>query len=578
MLHRETPDTDLHKGEPVGGEFAVAGTLPTIQDVIDFKEGVKQYEYGYYRFVHHPYLRQIAGALQSYSQARHCLLTGSVDTALMELLDYLIITGTVENIVIIEDPGVPQEWGWNKLLSSLDAEIHHFGNAESALYESNSIGNKCIWIFSGIEAIESYNSSSSQNTHQFPTQGKRIFLSEQPIEGLPELGRMSFYVTGLSPQSSPLFGGAILSNSDRIMMQFGNRMKRRGPLLSSRNAAVFIGKKAPDNFANTPVNVEKRLVKLEEGRDAFLYPSGMNAIATALDLVVRPGRNQVISVGHLYTDTYSTLRYQQKENTDKQNIFLGVDEIEKLEKVLTDQTAAVITETITNPLNDVPDLERIARMVKPYDIPIIVDNSIATPCNCQPLNYGADIVVHSTTKFFSGANDHAGGAIIVNSAALADKLRNLQHRWNNKMSPLEANILWEHLQNFEERMNRFNKNAVKVAEFLDKQPSVDTVYFSGLPNHRSYPVAKRLLKGHSSVISFTLENDTVYDYTMEHIIKAPTLGSDHTLLCPYVMIAHYNEPESVLEELGLSKYLLRIAVGCEPDITPVLNDLDKALN
>ena len=152
------------------------------------------------------------------------------------------------------------------------------------------------------------------------------------------------------------------------------------------------------------------------------------------------------------------------------------------------------------------------------------------------------------------------------------------------MSPLESLCLWEHLQDFEQRMRQCNENALKVAEFLDQHPAVEKVHFNGLPSHKCHTVATRLLRGAGSVISFTMKEDhlevlrTFYNADLKPIHKAPSLGSNETLLCPYTLLAHYHEPDEILHELHLSRYLIRVSVGCEKDVSPVIEALNRGLN
>ena len=148
---------------------------------------------------------------------------------------------------------------------------------------------------------------------------------------------------------------------------------------------------------------------------------------------------------------------------------------------------------------------------------------------------------------------------------------------DDRMSPREAAVL-------EKRMERFNANALRVASFLEGHHGVTRTYFNALASHRSHSVAKRILKGPGSVIGFTLKRDTLqglrvfYDSLLSGIHKAPSLGSDETLLCPYTLLTHYTSSDEQLADIGLPRFLLRIAVGCERDIGPVIASLDEALS
>jgi cystathionine gamma-lyase / homocysteine desulfhydrase len=403
------------------------------------------------------------------------------------------------------------------------------------------------------------------------------------LPGPLDLQGVRFYVAGFRATRDCVGAGAILGNADRVMDRLSDQVKRRGPTLSSRTAASFLGGSAaaapaaatfPGNGA--PARVADALCRLEGGTHAFLYSSGMSAITRVLDLLRSPEKPNIVAVGHLYNDTYQTLRLGP-------NTFVGVDELDALEGLVSGTTAAILTETITNPLSDVPDLDLLSRVARSRGIPLVVDNTIATPANCHPFEHGADFVIHSTTKYLNGANDHAGGAVIVRDPLLGKRLGDFQLLLNDQMSPLEALALERNLASFTQRMSQFNENARKVAEFLAGHRGVERVFFNSLPSHRSFATARRLLRGPGSVISFTLVKATwerlraFYDSELRGIVKAPSLGSDVTLLCPYTLLTHYDDTDEELAEIGLPRFLLRVSVGCEDSVDQVLDSLDRAL-
>ncbi|HET6485512.1 MAG TPA: PLP-dependent transferase, partial [Spirochaetia bacterium] len=378
----------------------------------------------------------------------------------------------------------------------------------------------------------------------------------------------------------------------RIMDRLAQQMKRRGPSLSSRvadriAAAVSAGPggepspyRAPPDSGSAD-RVAEELCRLEGGSRALLYCSGMTAINRTLDVLRRPGRSQVIAIGHLYNDTFQGL--VESQGPDEQNLFLGVDEIDTLDARIGARTAAILTETITNPLSDVPDLIELSRIANAHGVPLVVDNTLATPVNCRPLTLGADYVVHSTTKYLNGRNDHGGGAVIVKDPRLVAELERRQSALDDRMSALEAGALEGNLRSVPQRMDRYHANAARVSALLAEHPAVGRLYFNGHPSHRCYQTARRLLNGPGSVISFTLARADVeafrafYDSPLAGILKAPSLGSDLTLLCPYTLLTHSKETDEQLHAIGLPRYLARIAVGCEQDIAPVLESLDAAL-
>jgi len=571
-------DEETRPGEPVHGEHAVTGTLPTLQDVVDFKEGTGAYRYGYYRFVEHPYLRVLKRKLTGQFPFRNCLLYCSQETALIEICGYIMQGSSECNIRTLNPDQIFTSDHFSKFFPPFTP------CAVTEINGETGFRNGDILLFSLPEPSHSTHAAATL-VNRAKTAGCSTLCysaGTTDLTGIPE-DQIDYLILPLAGDDRYISGSAVLSNNDRHMTALRERHKRRGPLLSSREAVHFLGISKVEKPKDTIPRIKTRLSRMEEGERCFLFPSGMNAIATLLDLLRTPDQSQVISIGHLYTDTYTMLRDAPCQGKDTGNVFLNVAEVEKLPDLLNEHTAAIITETITNPLNDVPDLEYLGEIADKHNIPFIVDNTFATPQNCKPFRFGADYVVHSTTKYLNGANNHGGGALLCRDRGSAEQIEYYQSQWNNRMSVPEADILWQNMQDFTERMERFNRNASRVAEFLENQLTVERVYFCGLPTHRSHETASKILDGFGSVISFTLADDSekglksFYDSHMQAIKKAPTLGSNQTLVCPYTMIAHYFEPEEWLESLGLSRYLVRIAVGCEEDIRPVIADLATAL-
>jgi cystathionine beta-lyase/cystathionine gamma-synthase len=574
MTEQRQTGTQGHS-EAVEGEFAISATLPTLRDVIGFKEGTVEFAQGYYRFLPHPRLRELEKTLKDLFHCRHCRLGESLESVLHELLD-LEGPRPGGRLWIFRDP---DSRGWTP---------------DSMLFEgmeSRELSQPVPPDFTADDVVllagkdpAGLLERAGDVVSRAQESGARmvVVLPDLPLQ-VPETPTVRFWVTELSTDGSQVRAGAVLSSLDRPMNRLGEWMKRHGAILSSRNAARLLGCEAIPFEESSAESVASWLCGRENGARAFLSASGMSAVTSVLDIVRRSGKSRIVSIGHLYGDTFDSLRFAPRGPGEEENLFLGVDEMDKLEGAITAQTAAILTESIMNPLNDVPDIPRIAEAARRFGVPLIVDNTIATPRNCMPLDLGADVVVHSTTKFLNGKNNHGGGAVIVRDPGISRQLERRQKMLKNGMSPLEAEELWKNLRTFDERMERFNANGLAVAGFLAGHPAVKRLYFNGHPSHRCHETAAKLLKGASSVISFTLVEDSMdglrafYDSPMPGIIKAPSLGSDRTLLCPYVLLAHYNDPEEVLESFGASRWLVRISVGCEPDIGPVIDSLDGAL-
>ena len=579
----QNPSTDdiRRHAEPVAGPFSVTATIPTLDEIIDWQEGHCLFNFGYYRFIDSPQLYRIQQGLQIHYQFRHCLLYTSFKSAAMELLDYLLFTKPQMRIKLVSDHETGASFSIESSLSALNTTVCLVNPARIETFLPFSKEKDELLV------INVRNPNAFIETHESFLRDAKS--SRVPIvllsEGFPQKERCSrlinYWVFPLNKASDEVRAGAILSNLDRQMEELKKLRMQRGPILSSRDAAFFLGESEspPDSRKE---ELTEQLREMENARYGFLFPSGMQAISTLLNLLRRPEKAKIIAIGHLYTDTYALLSHA-KQRIPVENYFIGVDEMDQFQNALSDQIAAIITETITNPLNDVPDLETILEKARPHQIPVIVDNTFATPSNCQPLQLGVDFVVHSTTKYLNGMNDHGGGVILLNDAEMVTRIRLYQQQWGNDLSSLESAVLWEQIQDFENRMQRFRTNALQVSEFLRKHPGVDRLYFHNLPSHRSYRISQRLLKGPGSVMSFTLKRPGLeglrqfYDAPLHHILKAPSLGSNQTILCPYTMLAHYHESDECLEAIGLPRYLIRLSVGCEQQIKPVIDSLNQAL-
>ena len=576
-------------GAAVGGDHAITGTLPTLADVIAFKEGTAELDHGYYRFISHPRLRRLEDELKARFRCRHCRLTESLESALLELLLCLRKPGTVCRIVVLREEGAALPVSDTSFLPACDREGVSVLVLEKAQGIPVDLGRDDVLLVGLREKEDAAGARAAPAVaEQGPASAATVVAVLSSTGGrLPvapaEVPGVKFWVLGLHAAHDAAQAGAVLGNTDRVMDGLRQQLKRRGPILSSRAAECLLDSRSCNGDPAAPGRVAKALCVLEGGTAAFLYCSGMTAITRVLDILRWPGRSQVVAIGHLYNDTFEGLRIARRAPGELPNRFLGVDELDSLDGCVGDQTAAILTETITNPLSDVPDLAVLSRVARARGVPLVVDNTIATPENCRPLDMGADYVIHSTTKYLNGRNDHGGGAVIVRDPAAAGVLADYQALLNDRMSPLDAAVLEKNLGSLRERMARFNENAGKVAALLARHRGVRQVFFNGLPTHRSYATARRILRGPGSVISFTLVRDTrdglraFYDSRLSGIVKAPSLGSDVTLLCPYTLLTHYDDTDEELAAIGLPRFLVRVSVGCEQDIAPVLESLEEAL-
>jgi len=583
----------------VGGTFGITGILPTIKFIKEWKNGDRELEHGYYRFVPPRQVVDLQLELSARSNSRHALTYCSGRAALFELLIYLretrprtILYFSVISSFLAES------------LQILDLTCHSL-DIDKLIEPENISTKKNNVILLEMKEPETFLKKKANwfvklKRLRIPV----IIFSTYP----PELDNwpsdLTFWVSKIntlytSPDFSGIEGGVILSSADRQIAELTEIRKRSGPILSARNAAVFlehfqeqnVGLKNINEFSipgkrqkytTQEVLISQRLCKWEHASSGYFFPSGMSAIFAVLNLLRKKNKTQVIVIGLLYSESY-TLLMDSGLSSNWEAIFLNLDEIESLTGILSDKTAMIITETITNPLGEVPDLEKIGKIANSFGIPFVVDNTLASPKNCQPMDYGVDYVIHSTTKYLSGTNDHAGGIVLVKNNENSLSMENFQKNWGLTISPLESLVLWNYMQDFEERMDRFNSNGAVVANFLEGHSAVSRVYHASLPSHPSFHNAKKLLSGIGGVVSFTLKDESeeglqiFHDSEFSNILKAPTIGSNKTLICPYPMLTHYFDTDKELEEIKLPRHLIRIATGSETNLDSILADLDSAL-
>ncbi len=589
----------------LGGAFGVTGILPTVDFIHEWKNGERELEYGYFRFVPHKKIKILQTELGARHQVRHTLAYCSGRAALLELLAYLQDSRPQTKLHLASTESFLLD-----ALKSLEISYSpfHFNKLPEAEIFSAKEGDVILLAPENPESFVNENTEWIENFKRLRV--PVIIFGELNSEfRQPGFKRdwpigLTYWVADFSlPESkalpSGIQGGVIMSNNDRQMAELAELRKRRGAVLSARDAANFCenfakiseesqslsgnsGKSASNTTSAPEAAVVRQLCEWEHAAAGLLFPSGMAAIMAVLTLLRKKDKPRLIVIGLLYSDTYSLLIDSGKSST-WDAVFLGLHELDRLPEVLTKDTAMVITETITNPLCGVPDLERIGKLTNALGVPFVVDNTLASPANCRPIDWGADYVIHSTTKYLNGTNDHAGGSVLVKCPENAIALKNFQENWGLEISPLEAEVLWNRMQDFEERMKRFNENSLAVANYMEEHSEGARVYYAFSPSDVSCTSAPKLLSGNGGVVSFVLKNDSeenlrrFYDGEFSSILKAPTLGSNQTLVCPYPLLTHYHASDEELREIELPRYLIRIAAGCENEIEPILADLESAL-
>ena len=583
----------------VGGAFGITGILPTIDFIHEWKNGNRELQHGYFRFVNQRQIKDLQEEICSRSGARYALTFCSGIAALFELLIYLRETLSNINLYFSSDTALSAGDIQNLEISCKSLDLENLINPDLLSAKNGDV------LLLAMEVPEFFLKENAEWLEKLKRQRVTVIFYSSHLPVFNEWpGGLTYWITGISSAEfdDKLFGiegGIILSNADRQIAELIETCKQSGPVLSARSAAVLLkllqdqetdlnGISLVSGISKFPADskreqlISKKLCEWEHAADCFLFPSGMSAVHTVMNLLRNKSKPQVIVIGLMYSDSYNLLMNPGRSSRWEAE-FVELNELETLPQIISEKTAMIVTETITNPLVEIPDLERIGEIASAHGVPFVVDNTVASPANCQPLDYDADYVIHSTTKYLSGSNDHAGGAVVVKNSRDASALDNFQRCWGMRISPLESATLWECIQDFEERMERFNTNCTVVAEFLSGHLAVDLVYHPSLSSHSSYATAKKLLSGNGGVVSFTLKDESenalkkFYDREFSSMMKAPSIGSNQTLICPYTLLTNYFYTDEELKEIKLPRHLIRISAGCETEIDGILDDLDLAL-
>lgn len=325
----------------------------------------------------------------------------------------------------------------------------------------------------------------------------------------------------------------------------------------------------------TRQQVEKVVASLEGGADALAFSSGMAAI-TALMELFKPG-DHLITDADLYG---GSIRLFDSINEKNGIAFSHIDcTAEDAEGYIRENTRAIYLETPTNPMMNVIDIRKMAQLAKRHGLLLIVDNTFMSPYFQNPLKLGADIVVHSGTKFLGGHNDTLAGFLVTNSQEISEKLRFLIKTVGSGLAPFDSWLILRGIKTLPLRMEKAQANAKALADFLQKEPKVTKVYYPGLAGSRGYEVCKSQARGFGSMLTFEVESREL----ALHILKATklipfaeSLGGTETLLTYPTTQTHADVPKEVRERNGLTDRILRLSVGVE-DVNDLIADLKQAI-
>ena len=326
----------------------------------------------------------------------------------------------------------------------------------------------------------------------------------------------------------------------------------------------------------TREQLEKTVSALEKGTDAIGFSSGMAAIAAVMELFV-PGDHVIIDA-----DLYGgSVRLFQNITAKNGIIFSRVDLSKgEIDSHLTDRTKAVFLETPTNPMMHVTDLIKLSKVTKPRNILLIVDNTFLSPYFQNPLELGADIVIHSGTKYLNGHNDAIAGFTVVKEEGLKERLRYIFKTVGSCLSPFDSWLILRGIKTLAVRMEKAQENALLLAGWLKEQRQVKKVFYPGLPEHPGYDIMKKQCRGYGAMISFEVESPELAKSVLNRVQLlqfAESLGGVETLITYPIMQTHADVPADELAENGINDRLLRISVGIE-DGRDLMKDLQQAFS
>lgn len=324
--------------------------------------------------------------------------------------------------------------------------------------------------------------------------------------------------------------------------------------------------------------LEDALASIENGYKGLAFSSGL----AATDCLLRGFKagDEIIAMDDLYGGTYRMFTRIYKDSGIKFH-FVDMNDLEKFKSLINENTKLVWVETPTNPLMKLADIEAIAKITQEHKILFAVDNTFATPYLQKPLDLGADIVMHSATKYLGGHSDVIAGALIIKDKALAEQLHFQQFATGATLGPMDSFLVLRGIKTLHLRVQRHCENGEKVAQFLASHPSIAEVFYPGLATHPFHELAKKQMKGFGGMVSFKFKSGAKEDAVkflekLKVFTLAESLGGVESLANHPALMTHASIPEDKRREGGISDDLVRLSVGVE-DIEDLLQDLTQAL-
>ena len=326
----------------------------------------------------------------------------------------------------------------------------------------------------------------------------------------------------------------------------------------------------------TRQELERTMAILENGQEAFAFSSGQAANMSVFGLL-KIGDHVILS-DDIYGGTFRICE-SIFSNLNCDFTYIDMSDLELLKKTIRPSTKMLFVETPTNPMMKVADIKAIAEICKEKGILLVVDNTFLTPYFQRPLDLGADIVVHSGTKYLSGHNDVISGLVVTARDDLSEHFRMQLKSRGNGLAPFDSWLMLRGIKTLSVRMQRHNENAIEVANWLRHHPKVKKVYYVGFEDHEGYEITKKQTTGFGGMISFELDSEETAVQLLSKvkmILFAESLGGTETLITYPLTQTHESIPAETREKLGINERFIRISIGIE-DVKDIIADLKHAL-
>ena len=331
--------------------------------------------------------------------------------------------------------------------------------------------------------------------------------------------------------------------------------------------------------SNNPTRgtLETIIAQLEKGSIGIAFGSGLAAIDAVVKLL--KSGDEILAVDDIYGGAFRLFTHIYEKFGIKIN-YVDTTNVENVFNALTPNTKLIWLETPTNPTLKVSDIRAIAQVAKAHGCLLCVDNTFASPALQQPLTLGADLVVHSATKYLGGHSDLIAGLVVAKDAALGEKIKFIQNASGAILGPFDSWLVIRGIETLHLRVQQHCRNAQVIAEYLETNPAVDKVFYPGLKTHHNHDIAKKQSKGFGGIVSFTLKNDTeeaaTAFVTATHYFKlAESLGGIKSLLCHPAQMTHKSIPSERRRSAGVADSLIRLSVGLE-EAEDLVADLEQA--